>query len=110
MAKKGGSHENDKTLVILAHVLGIFTYFIGPLIIMLTSESEYVKKHCRNALNWQFSALIYCAISLILIFILIGVILIWAIGILNIIFSIIAAVKASEGKFYEYPLSIKFYK
>ena len=52
-------NSEDKTLLILIHILGIFTYFIGALIIFLTTENKKAKKHARNALNWQLSIIIY---------------------------------------------------
>ena len=105
MAKK-----QNTTLPILAHLLGLFTGFIGPLIILLVSEDETSKKHSKLALNWQFSVLVYALVSFILIFILIGFLTILAVGVLNVVFSIMATVKASENKMWEYPLAIKFFK
>ena len=115
---------DEKTLEILTHVLGIISGFIGPLIILLASENENVKNHSRRALNWQFSLLIYYGIvfiffiiSLILIVILIGFIFIWiiwtlfiALGICNLVFCILAAVRASNNEIYSYPLAIRFFQ
>jgi uncharacterized Tic20 family protein len=42
--------------------------------------------------------------------ILIGFLGLVVFSILNLIFSIIGAVKASEGKFWKYPISIPFFK
>ncbi len=106
MAKK----SNDKTLSVLTHVLALITGFVAPLIIFLASEDKQVKKHAKLALNWQFSLLIYLVGAFILIFVLIGFILFPVLIVVNLIFCIIAAVKASEDEFYEYPLSIKFFK
>lgn len=102
--------NNSKVLSILSHILGIFTGFIGALIIYLVAEDKEVKDNARNALNWQLSALIYSVISVILIIVLIGFILIIAVAILNLVFCILAAIKSSEGRIYEYPLTIKFLK
>ncbi len=102
---------DDKNLGILAHLLGIFSGFIGPLIIYLVlEEKSKAKEHAKNALNWQLSLLIYSVISAILKIVLIGFILLFAIGILNLVFSIIAAVKASNNEIYKYPLAIQFLK
>jgi len=108
MAKANSSDQ--KTLEVITHIIGLFTYFIGALVIMLVSEDKEVKKHAKNALNWQLSMIIYSIISIILVFIIIGILLLIAIIVLNIIFCIIAAVKASEGKLWKYPLSIQFFK
>ena len=60
--------------------------------------------------NWLISLVIYYAICFILIFILIGVVAIWILALLNIVFAIIAALKANNGELWVYPLSIRFLK
>lgn len=102
--------ESDKTLPVLAHLLGLIGGFIGPLIILLVSKDENAKKHSKNALNWQFSFLIYIFISFVLMIILIGFFLLIALAILNLVFAIMAAVKAGENKLWKYPLAIHFFK
>jgi hypothetical protein len=100
----------EKTLEILAHILGWLTGFIGPLIIFLTTKDAAVKKHAKNALNWQFSLLIYVLLSMLLTLLIVGFVLLIALSIMNIVFCIIAAVKAGEDELWEYPLSIKFFR
>jgi len=102
--------QESRTLAILAHVLGLIAYFIGPLIILLVTEDKDVKKHARNALNWQISLIIYFIVAGILVFLLIGFLLLPALAIVNIVFSIMAAVKASNDELWKYPLSIQFLK
>lgn len=104
------SKENEKLLSILTHISGIFIGFIGPLIFYLVAEEKQVKEHSKKALNWQLSVLIYSIVAAILIFVIIGLLLLPAIMIANLIFSIIAAIKASEQKVWDYPLAIPFLK
>lgn len=103
------SSNSDNTLGILTHLLGLFTGFLGPLIIFLATDDERGKNHSRYALNWQFSALIYSIIGGILSMIFIGIIILVAVGILNIVFCIIATVKATKGELWNYPLAINFF-
>ena len=102
--------KQDNTLPILTHILGLLTGFLGPLVILLASSKEDAKKHAKIVLNWQFSLLIYFIIAGILTLVLVGFFLFIALGIMNTIFSIIGAVKASEGEVWKYPLSIQFFK
>ncbi|MFA5485222.1 MAG: DUF4870 domain-containing protein [Candidatus Pacearchaeota archaeon] len=118
-------NSEDKTLLILIHILGIFTYFVGALIIFLTTENKKAKKHARNALNWQLSIIIYFG-GLFLLGIFISIfkslfsgflffaiplpLLVSTLSILNIIFCILAAVKANENKFFEYPITMNLIK
>lgn len=45
--------SETRTLALLAHVLGLLTSFLGPLIMLAASQNEEVKAHARRALNWQ---------------------------------------------------------
>jgi hypothetical protein len=100
----------DTTLAVLTHILGWLTGFIGPLIILLVTKDKDIKKHAKNALNWQFSLMIYFLISFLLMMIVIGFVTIIIFVVLDIVFCIKAAVKAGEDKVWKYPMSIKFFR
>ena len=101
---------DDKTWAILSHVLTFVGGFIAPLVIYLIKkdESPYVRHHAAEALNFQLSILIYAIVSMILILVLIGILLILAVAIGALVFTIIAAIAASNGEEYRYPLTIRF--
>jgi uncharacterized Tic20 family protein len=103
--------SNDKLLAILCHIsifLGVG--FILPLIVYLVKrrESDLVAAHAREVLNFHISLLIYsiCAIPLVLV--LIGIPILMGLGLMAFICAIVAAIQASEGGFYFYPLTIRF--
>lgn len=100
--------EIDRTLAILAHILSLVAGFIPALIIFLVAKDNFSKENAKNALNWQISSIIYMIVSFILIFVLIGFLLFPAVIILNLVFTIIATVKASNGETWKYPLAIPF--
>jgi uncharacterized protein len=75
---------------------------------VLKDRGPVVRAHTATALNFQITMTIAMIVSSILTIILIGFLLMAAIGVLIIVFSIIAAVKANQGQPYSYPLSIKF--
>ena len=102
--------EKDNSLSVITHILGLIVGFLGPLIILLVTKDEEVKKHAKTALNWQLSVIIYAIIGAILIFVFIGVLVLIALFILDIIFCIMAAIKASNGELWDYPMSIRFLK
>ena len=58
--------------------------------------------------NWIISEILYAAGCLALAFLFIGVPLLIVVGVLGIIFPIIAAIKANDGEVWPYPLSISF--
>ncbi|MEN9697014.1 MAG: hypothetical protein RLZ56_435 [Bacteroidota bacterium] len=102
--------QDEKTLAVLAHVLGFFGSFIVPLIIYLVKkdESPYVREHAKEALNFHISMAIYYTISIILILVLIGILGVIFLGTFSLVVSIVAAIKALDGKPYRYPLCIRF--
>lgn len=101
---------DEKTWSILTHIGGIFFGFIPALITYLVfrDRGPFIRQHTATALNFQLTMLIAAVISSILIIILIGIFLLFAISIVILVFSIIAAVAANRGDLYQYPLSIKF--
>ena len=61
-------------------------------------------------MNFQISMTIYAVISLILFVVCVGPFLLAAVGLVDIVLLIVAAVKANNGQSYRYPLSIRFIK
>ena len=103
--------SDEKTMAILAHILALVAWFIAPLVIYLAKkDSPYVTAHAKESLNFQLTMLIGVIISVVLMIVLIGFLLLWLIGIANLVFVIIATIKASENKLYRYPIAIRFIK
>src|SRR4051794_40843475 len=88
---------NDKIWSVLCHVSAfIGVGFILPLVVYLVmrKESEYVAANAREALNFHISLLIYAICCVPLVFVLIGIPLLIALGITGFVLAIVAAVKA----------------
>ena len=85
---------------------------VGPLVLWQLKKDEYpfVDEQGKEALNFQISMTIYGLISAALTFICVGFFLLAAVGIVDIVFLLIAAVKANNGQSYRYPLTIRFIK
>lgn len=85
---------------------------IAPLIFwQLKKETmPYAAAHAKDALNFQISLLILFFISFLLTFIIIGFFAIIALFIMNIAYTIIAALKANDGQDYRYPFTIRLIK
>lgn len=101
---------NDKLWSVLSH-LSVFlgVPFLLPLVVFLVmkTESEYVAANAKEALNFHLSVLIYSVCCIPLLFFCVGFSCLVAIWIATVILSIIAAVKASEGGCYRYPLTLR---
>ena len=101
--------SDERTFAILSHILTIVAPILAPLIIYLIKkdESKYVSYHAKESLNFQITMMI---IIIGLCITVIGILLVWIVGIVALVLVIIATIKASEGKLYRYPLTIRFIK
>lgn len=101
--------KDDCNLAMLAHLLGIFTGFIGALIIWLVKKDGpgFANSQAKEALNFQITITIGFLIAWVLAFILIGFVLVPILYVANLIFCILGAIAASKGQPYRYPFSIR---
>ena len=116
-AAECGTDSNARTMGMLCHLLALVQFlgipgFIGPLALWLIKREEhpFIDRNGKEALNFQLSVLIYLVVSTLLALLVIGFLMLIAVMILNIVYTVIAAIKASEGKDYRYPFTIRFIK
>lgn len=85
---------------------------VAPLIIwqIQKDRSAFVDYHGKEAVNFNITIAIAAAVSFLLFLLLIGLVLIWVVGAVWLLFTIIAAIKANNGEYYKYPLTIRFIK
>jgi uncharacterized protein len=109
--------SNVRTWAALCHasaLFGVFFHFpghlLGPLIVWLAKrdDSPEIDAHGKEALNFQISMLIYNVVAAVFCLILIGFAFLAVLWVLNAVLVIVAAIQASEGKFYRYPMTIRF--
>ena len=105
---------DQRTMALVAHLLGIFTWFIGPLIIWMINKDDssqgFVIDQAKEALNFQITITIAMLICIVLMIVIIGGLLAPLVGLLNLVFCIIAAVKANNGEYYRYPFTLRLIK
>ena len=107
---------DERSIAVIAHLTGLawiavgIPGFIGPLIVylMLHEDQPWAKAHARESLNFQLSLLIWGILCGILVFVLVGIPLLIALWIMNIVCCILGAVAANRGEFYFYPLTMRF--
>jgi uncharacterized Tic20 family protein len=104
--------SSEKTLAILCHLSLIFGFGVGfilPLCVYFVRRetNAYSAAHAREVLNFHISIYLYCLITVPFVFILIGIPMYIAIGILALVCSIIGAIRAAEGVLYHYPVTIR---
>lgn len=110
------------TSAVIAHAGGIVGGFIVPLIVYLVTDrnDEFNRDQAAEALNFNltlmlvwvvgFFAMIVVAVATLGLGLLAAIPLLFAVQIGSIVFMIIAAMAASRGERYRYPINIRFVK
>lgn len=106
------SPADERTWAVAAHLSPFLASFVGlpflgPLVIYLVfrDRGPFVRHHAAQALNFQIIVMIALVVFGLLSLALIGIPFLIATGVAAIVFQIIAAVEANNGKWYRYPLT-----
>ncbi|MBS0395102.1 MAG: DUF4870 domain-containing protein [Proteobacteria bacterium] len=107
----GAPGREERQWAMLCHLSAMLMYctavggFIAPLIIWLLKRDEmpFVADQGRETLNFQITTLIALMISGLLMLVLIGFVLFFAVLACHFVLTIVATVKSSEGVPYRYP-------
>ena len=104
--------KDARTWAMLCHLLAIFTGFIAPLVIWLIKKEEdpFIDSQGKEALNFQITVAMAMIVAWLLCFASIGVFLVPAVAIVDIVFCVLATIKVNSGQAYRYPLSIRLIK
>jgi len=110
--------KNARTMGMLCHLLALcgvvipLGNIIGPLVIWLLKKDDhpFIDDQGKESLNFQITMSIALVISGVLICAGIGVFLLPIVGIADLVFVIIATIKANGGEAYRYPFAIRLIK
>ena len=109
--------QEERTWALASHIGSIVgawiaMAFLVPLVILLVKgkESAFIRYHAVESLNFQLSMLIYLFVGVLLLFVLVGLVVLPVLGVLWLVFVVIATIRASNGEAYRYPLTIRFVK
>ncbi|UCC99073.1 MAG: DUF4870 domain-containing protein [Phycisphaerales bacterium] len=96
----------------LLPVIPVIGSIIAPLVIWQIKKDDYdfVDDQGKEAVNFQISVLLYALVAGLLCFACVGVGLLLVVYGLDVVFLVIAAIKANDGRHYRYPLTIRFIK
>lgn len=112
---------DENTYLMVMHLSQFFGYitaglgFIAPIILWLINKdkNDAVDQHGKNILNFLISWIIYGLAGFVLTFTIIlsivGIPLLIVLAVLQVVFIILAAVKANNGEFWKYPMTISFF-
>ena len=108
--------KDDCNMAMLCHLASFagmiipFGDILGPLVmwLMKKDQSPFVDLHGKEAVNFHISMYLWMLLSLVLCLICVGFVLLLGLMVLDLVCTIIAAVRAINGREYRYPLSIRF--
>ncbi len=114
-AELAAADDRDRTYAMLIHLSGFLSYLLGPVAIVVTlamwlarkDDSAFVDDHGREAMNYSISIWIYTILAGLLMFAVVGCVLLPALIIFDIVVVIMAAVQASSGEYWRYPITIR---
>ena len=104
-------NDEERTMAMLVHLLGLLTGFIGPLVLWLVKKdtSPFIDHHGKEAVNFLITNLIFSIPMIFIAFVTLGLGLIAWMAFLYT-FYIIACVQAYKGVWYRIPLNIRLIK
>lgn len=111
-------NSEEQTFSMLCHLSALsgmlipLGHIIGPLVFWLIKKDQFaeVDRQGKEALNFQISMTIWMILSGILVIIVIGLFALIALGVLDLVITIVAAVKSNNGEKFKYPLSLEILK
>jgi len=103
--------QDSKNIALLVWIGTIFFSFVPGLIIyLIKNDDAYALDQAKEALNWSITAAIGYVAGMILTVILVGVLVLWAVGLCNLIFCVLGAIGASKGDTFRVPFALRLIK
>ncbi len=103
--------QDSKNMALVMWLITIPLGFLsGLLFYLLKKDDAYVQDQAKEALNWSITAVIAYIVGFVLTFVLIGVLVMFALGICHLVFCIMGAIAASSGKPFRVPFTLRLLK
>lgn len=109
---------SENSYIALMHIAQFGGYivpllgFILPVVMWMQfkDQNAAIDRHGKNIVNFMISWIIYAIVAGILCLVVIGLPLLALLGISQIVFVVMAAIKAANGEYWKYPLTIDIVK
>ncbi len=113
-----GIPKEERNWAMFCHLSAMLVYIfpyahiIAPLVLWLMKRdtSPFVNDQGKEALNYNLSIMIYMTVAAIFSCFYIGIPFLVGLALFDLIIMIVAAIRASNGEYYRYPITIRFIK
>lgn len=103
--------QESRNMALLIWIGTIFFGFIPGLIFyLIKKDNPYVVNQAKEALNLSITVMLAYIAGFILTFILIGILVIFAVAIANLVICILGAVKCADGQDFKAPFVLRLIK
>lgn len=109
-----GSSTQERNWALASHIGSFVTAWFAlglfaPLIVLMVkgNDSAFVRRHAVESLNFQLNALVWTLVFGLLAVFLIGIPLLVAYAVLYVVCVILGTVRASGGRDFRYPLTVR---
>jgi uncharacterized Tic20 family protein len=107
--------DEERNAAMLSHLISLLAILLSAswivaliYYLIYKDRGAYGRSHTATELNFQLTMIGALIAGTILTFVFIGILVIFAVPVLMIVFGIIATLKASRGELYTYPIAIRF--
>jgi len=98
--------QDQRSMALLCWILTIISWWLAPLIFYLISNDKpFIKANAGQALTAGIIATIVYVVSIPLMFVIIGIFLMIAVGIFMLVVGILGAMAANRGEVYVPPIT-----
>jgi len=117
-ATTGVPDKDARTWGMICHLAALSGYIIplgnilGPLVVWVIKKDDhpFINDQGKEALNFHLTMTLCFIVSFLLLFVVIGLLLLVVLCVYVLIMIIVASIKANEGIYYRYPLTIRFFR
>lgn len=101
--------QTEKLLAVGLHLLAIPFEFFAPVFgyLVFKDKGPFITHHVRESLNFGITMLL---LVIVLAVSIVGWILLWVPPVIWLVLRIVAAIKASQGEYFRYPLTLRLFK
>jgi uncharacterized Tic20 family protein len=103
--------QDSRNIALLIWIATIFLCALPGLVVYLVKKDDaFVTDQAKEALNWSITVIIGYVVGWLLTAILIGMLIVWAVSVTNLVICVLGALSCSNGNAYRAPFALRLIK